>query len=110
HEQNRRSADRIRDAETRINPYRRRIVKIGPQGEAVEEADPTPFPRVYKPGDPNADAEGYVTMPNVNRALETAEFQADAEEYRLVRAAMERLAPQQIFPDPPALPHKAEGP
>ena len=109
HDQNLRNAERIRDAENRLNPYRRKILKLGPQGEAVEEADQSPFPKVYKAGDPNADADGYVTMPNVNRALETAEFQAAAEEYRLVRACMERLAPQQIFPDPLPLPPKPEG-
>jgi len=108
HDENLRNADRVRDAENRLNPYRRKVIRIGPQGEAMEEADPAPFPKVFKPGDANADAEGYITLPNVNRALETAEFQAAAEEYRLVRACMERLAPQQIFPDPPAPPVKPE--
>lgn len=28
--------------------------------------DPTPFPRVYNPGHPDADPQGFVTMPNVN--------------------------------------------
>jgi len=28
--------------------------------------DPTPFKRVYDPGHPDADAEGYVEMPNVD--------------------------------------------
>jgi flagellar basal body rod protein FlgC len=109
HEQNWRNAERIRDADNRINPYRRKMIKIGPQGEAVEEPDSSPFPKTYKPGDPNADGEGFVTMPNVNRAVETAEFQAAAAEYRLVRAALERVAPYQIFPDPIALPQKVEG-
>jgi flagellar basal-body rod protein FlgC len=109
HEQNWRNAERIRDADNRINPYRRKMIKIGPQGEAVEEPDPSPFPKTYKPGDPNADGEGFVTMPNINRTVETAEFQAAAAEYRLVRSALERLSPYQIFPDPIALPQKVEG-
>jgi flagellar basal-body rod protein FlgC len=29
-------------------------------------SDPTPGERVYDPGNPDADGEGYVTMPNVN--------------------------------------------
>src|ERR1700704_1284127 len=28
--------------------------------------DPTPFDRRYEPGHPDADAEGYVSYPNVN--------------------------------------------
>jgi flagellar basal-body rod protein FlgC len=32
--------------------------------------DPTEFPRVYMPGHPEADAEGMVTMPNVNLPFE----------------------------------------
>ncbi len=28
--------------------------------------DPSPFPLVYNPGHPDADADGYVAMPNVN--------------------------------------------
>jgi flagellar basal-body rod protein FlgC len=109
HEQNLRNAERIRDAENRINPYRRKVLKIGPQGAPVEELDPAPFRKVQKPGDPNADADGFVTMPNVDRAAETAELQAAVDEYRLVRACMERLAPLQIFPDPAPLPARTEG-
>jgi flagellar basal body rod protein FlgC/flagellar basal body rod protein FlgG len=108
HEQNLRNAERVRDGD-RISPYRRKIIKIGAQGEALEELDPTPFPKVSRPGDPNADGEGFVLLPNVNRAIETADFQSAAEEYRLIRAALERLAPQHIFPDPIPLPQKAEG-
>ncbi|HYF50410.1 MAG TPA: hypothetical protein VEJ63_13455 [Planctomycetota bacterium] len=104
HDQNLRNAERIRDAENRINPYRRKTIKIGPQGEAVEALDPAPFPKNFKPGDPNADAEGFVLLPNVNRTVETAEFQAAIEEYRLVRSVLERLSPNQFFPDPPTPP------
>jgi len=108
HDQNLRNADRVRDADNRLNPYRRKVIRIGPQGEAVEEADSSPFRKLYKPGDPNADADGNITLPNVNSALEMTDFQAAAEEYKLVRACMERLAPQQIFPDPPPLPPRPE--
>jgi len=112
HEQNIRNAERVRDADNRINPYRRKMIEIGPQGEAVEKADPSPLPKISKPGDPNADADGFITMPNVNKAVETSEFQAAADEYRLVRTALERLAPQHIFPDPIPLPQvtKPEAP
>lgn len=106
HDQNLRNADRVRDADNRLNPYRRKTITIDPQGEAVEGEDPAPFPKTFKPGDPNADAEGFISLPNVNRAVETAEFQAAREEYKLLRAAAERLEPRSIFPEPPALPQK----
>ena len=36
--------------------------------------DPTPAARVYDPGHPDADAEGYVTMPNVNTVTEMVDL------------------------------------
>ena len=36
--------------------------------------DPTPFQKVYKPGHPDADAEGYVSMPNVSMAKEMVDM------------------------------------
>jgi flagellar basal body rod protein FlgC len=111
HEQNLRNADRIRDSENRLNPYRRKTIHIGEKGEPVEELDNTPFPKTYKPGDPNTDAEGFIVMPNVNKTVETTEFQAAAEEYALARAVAARLAPNHVFPDPPRLPRaKPEAP
>jgi flagellar basal-body rod protein FlgC len=32
--------------------------------------DPSELPRVYSPGHPDADASGYVTMPNVQLPIE----------------------------------------
>ncbi|MFH0938673.1 MAG: hypothetical protein V1899_05270 [Planctomycetota bacterium] len=110
HEQNLRNAGQIRDENNRINPYRRKILKIGPQGEAVEGLDNAALQKTYKPGDPNADADGFILLPNVNRVVEIAELQAAVEEYKLVRAVIERLAPQQIFPDPSPASVKPEAP
>jgi flagellar basal body rod protein FlgC len=106
HEQNLRNAERVRDAENRLNPYRRKTLSIDDKGEVIEGEDPSPFPKTFKQGDPNADADGFITLPNVNRAVETAEFQAAREEYKLIRAAAERLEPRSIFPDPPQIPVK----
>ena len=36
--------------------------------------DPSPFPRVYNPGHPDADAQGFVTMPNVNVITEMVDM------------------------------------
>lgn len=56
-------------------PYQRRNVILRERSfeeqlssvdvEAIA-TDPTPGERIYDPGNPDADAEGYVTMPNVN--------------------------------------------
>jgi flagellar basal-body rod protein FlgC len=60
---------------------------VGPRAEALTAAekevrqlggvqvvgivdDPTELPRVYNPGHPDADARGFVTMPNVQLPLE----------------------------------------
>lgn len=36
--------------------------------------DPTDLPRVYNPGHPDADAQGFVTMPNVNVVTEMVDM------------------------------------
>lgn len=40
--------------------------------EIVEEM--TPFRRIYEPGHPDADADGYVSYPNVNVVTETTDM------------------------------------
>jgi len=56
-------------------PYKRRDVILKEssfenQLSSVEvegiQSNPTPGERLYDPGNPDADAQGYVTMPNVN--------------------------------------------
>lgn len=37
-------------------------------------ADPTPGQKVYDPGHPDADAQGYVTMPNVSPVTEMVDL------------------------------------
>lgn len=36
--------------------------------------DPTPFKNVHRPGHPDADANGYVKMPNVNAIIEMGDI------------------------------------
>jgi len=36
--------------------------------------DTTPFPKVYKPGHPDADQEGFVSLPNVSMSKEMTEM------------------------------------
>ncbi|GAB7388213.1 flagellar basal body rod protein FlgC [Bacillaceae bacterium] len=43
--------------------------------------DPTPFRRVYDPGHPDADAEGYVLLPNVDLAKEMIDLAVTTRAY-----------------------------
>jgi flagellar basal-body rod protein FlgC len=54
--------------------------------ELVE--DPTELPRVYMPGHPDADPEGFVTMPNVQLPIEMVNLLTAARAYEAnLRAA-----------------------
>ncbi|MEM6315417.1 MAG: flagellar basal body rod protein FlgC [Planctomycetota bacterium] len=61
-------------------PYQRRFVVFEPQRDpagnpgvrvADVRRDPTPFPKVFDPGHPDANADGFVEMPNVDVAIES---------------------------------------
>ncbi len=81
-------------------PFRRQlVVMIGEQlgtrrGEAggvkvsAVVDDPTPFPLAFNPGHPDANAEGYVAMPNVNPLTETVDLLAAARAYEANVAAL----------------------
>ncbi len=99
-EENLRNADKTRDADGRLNPYRAKTISIGPKGVIVEGVDKSDFRKNYKPGDPDAGPDGNVLLSNVNKVVESAELKAAVEEYKLIRTALERLAPKHIFPDP----------
>ena len=43
--------------------------------------DPTPFKMVRRPGHPDANQDGYVTMPNVNAVLEMSDMMLAARAY-----------------------------
>lgn len=78
------NAQTTRDANG--NVYKRKEVVFAQQlddslggelgGVKVEEVatDPTPGRRVYRPGHPDADANGYLEMPNVNPVAEMVDM------------------------------------
>ncbi len=51
--------------------------------------DKTAFPRVYRPGSPAADAQGYVQLPNVNSLVEAADMKAAQRSYEANLNAIE---------------------
>ena len=84
-------ANNIANAETTRTPdggpFRRQLVIL--RGDSVNSAsrpgevgvrvkdvvpDPSPFRRVYDPDHPDADADGYVSYPNVSLAVEMTDL------------------------------------
>ena len=73
-------------------PYQRRVVSFQSVMDAknhgaagVQAAnistDKTPGQRVYQPGHPDADKEGFVEMPNVNLAYEMVDLMSASRAY-----------------------------
>ena len=65
----------------------------GNQPAGVEVAaivpDTTPLRRVYEPGNPEANAQGYVTMPNVNPVTEMTDLIDASRSYQADVTAMQ---------------------
>jgi flagellar basal-body rod protein FlgC len=81
------------------DPYRRRVASFkaqvdratGATGVKVDgiENDKSDFTRVYQPGHPAADGEGYVLKPNVNGLVESADMKAAQRSYEANLNAIE---------------------
>ncbi|WP_294332086.1 flagellar basal body rod protein FlgC [uncultured Sphingomonas sp.] len=81
------------------NPYRRKVVSFqaavdrasGATGVKVKsiQGDQTDFVKVYQPGHPAADAQGYVLKPNVNGLIESADMKAAQRSYEANLNAIE---------------------
>ncbi|HEX6695777.1 MAG TPA: flagellar basal body rod protein FlgC [Solirubrobacteraceae bacterium] len=88
-------------------PYRRKEVVMQEAGAGVGSSfadslqaargvkvagiveDPTPSRRVYDPGHPDADAQGYVEMPNVNTVTEMTDLIGASRAYEANVTAMQ---------------------
>jgi len=78
-------------------PYRRveAVLKASDEpfgGVTVDEvvSDMSQFPRVYKPGHPDADADGYVQMPNVSLPMEMIHLGVATRAYQANAAVLKR--------------------
>jgi flagellar basal-body rod protein FlgC len=87
-------------------PYRRQEVVLQERSPSFGEVlggvmvagivdDPTPPRRVYDPGHPDADKNGYVTMPNVNPVTEMVDLITSSRGYEANVTAMN--AAKQMF-------------
>ena len=93
------NADTTRGADGR--PYQRQEVVLQAGGgpsfgdvlSGVQVAaivpDPTPGHRVYDPGHPDADAQGYVTLPNVNTVTEMTDLITESRGYEADTQALD---------------------
>ncbi len=72
------------------DPYRRQIpvftpitLPDGTKGVKMSQvsADQTPFKTQYEPGNPSADAKGYVKMPNVDPLIEAMDMREAQRAY-----------------------------
>ena len=65
----------------------------GPQGVAVAQivADPTAGKKIYSPGHPDADPDGFVVLPNVNPVHEVVNLLSASRGYEANSTAVETL-------------------
>ena len=89
-----------RDADGNLEPFRRRLVTFSavepqgkPGGAAVSyqvEVDTAAVPRrVYNPGHPDSDLDGYVAYPDINLITESVNAMEAGRAYEANIAAME---------------------
>jgi flagellar basal-body rod protein FlgC len=81
------------------DPYRRRVATFAAEVDRASgatqvavkaiEADRSAFGRIYQPGNPAADAQGYVEQPNVNPLIEAADMKAAQRSYEANLNAIE---------------------
>ena len=97
-------ADNLANADTTRGangqPYRRKEVVLQAGGAGTFEnvlagvhaagivEDQSPLRRVYDPGHPDADAQGYVTLPNVNSVTEMVDMITSTRGYEADVQAM----------------------
>ncbi len=78
--------------EVSADSFDRTLDKVSKQLSGVEVTDViednTPGQRIYDPGHPDADKEGYVTMPNVNVVTELTDIMATSRSYEANITAM----------------------
>jgi len=78
-------------------PYRRleaifKAADEGVSGVAVDDVVPdnSPLQRLYDPGNPKADASGYVSMPNVHMPVEMMNLNVASRAYQANAAILKR--------------------
>jgi flagellar basal-body rod protein FlgC len=86
------NANTTRDARGERNPYRRRLV-ADKNGSIEITTDPSPFQKRYDPGHPDADRDGYVLYPNVDKEIERVNGLEASREYDGVTRVLKHFDP-----------------
>ena len=104
------TAENLANAETTKaangQPYRRKEIELSAASPSFGEVlggvqvdgivdDPSPLRQVYDPGNPEANKQGYVTMPNVNPVTEMVDLISASRGYESNVTAMN--AAKQMF-------------
>lgn len=77
-------------------PYRRVEALFKTNGDGIggvdfeDKQDMTDFQKILKPGHPNADEQGYVSMPNVNVPIEMINLNTAVRSYKANAAVLKR--------------------
>ena len=78
-------------------PYRRLEAVLKTDGDTIGGVtldeiitDMSDFPKILRPGHPDADDQGYVTMPNVNLPMEMMNLKMAARTYQANTAILKR--------------------
>ncbi len=78
-------------------PYQREVATANGDGTAEIAKDTTPGRKVYDPGHPDADADGFVTYPNVDMNTELVDlmiarrvFEANASVFQAAKSMLRR--------------------
>ena len=78
-------------------PYRRLEATFRTQGEGISGVvvdqivpDKSAMQRIYDPGNPKADATGYITMPNVHMPIEMVNLTVASRAYQANAAILKR--------------------
>ncbi len=89
----------IYDADGNYAPYRRRVPVLAPGDPVSDKAlgvhvkeillDQSEFRKIYEPGHPNADADGYVQFPNIEPAMEIVNAMEASRAYEANITAVE---------------------
>ena len=68
-----------------------RLTQSAREGVRVDRvvSDPSPLPKRYEPGHPDADSAGYVNYPNVNPVMEMTDLLSAARAYQLNVSAVQ---------------------
>ncbi len=85
-------------------PYRRKVLSVAASGALEVEVDGSPFRRIYRPTDQDADKEGRVQLPNVYIEVELADWKASLREYEALRQALSLVSGRYAAPPAELLP------